>query len=131
MNAWRLFFTLALSMTTCVHAADLSHVVQKGHTLQAIAGRYKVTVQSIQEANRSLGKTLVPGMVLTIKGVPSTIWAREKRVELLAKEDKERKEKQAREIYMAKERARAAIAKSKEAETRAKEAVNDAALAKR
>ncbi len=131
MNAWRLFFTLALSMTTCVHAADLSHVVQKGHTLQAIAGRYKVTVQSIQEANRSLGKTLVPGMVLTIKGVPSTIWAREKRVELLAKEDKERKEKQAREIYMAKERARAAIAKSKEAETKAKEAVNDAALAKR
>ena len=85
MNAWRLFFTLALSLTTCVHAADLTHVVQKGHTLQAIAGRYQVTVQSIHDANRNLGKTLVFVTVRNNKWVPSTILKGEKRAELLAK----------------------------------------------
>ena len=50
--------------------ADVSHVVQKGHTIEAIAHRYHVTVKSIVDANHLKDtKHLKPGQVLVIPGV--------------------------------------------------------------
>ena len=51
-------------------AADVEHVVSKGHTLQAIANRYHVTVRSIMEKNNlHSAKRLQLGQVLVIPGV--------------------------------------------------------------
>jgi uncharacterized protein YcbK (DUF882 family) len=53
--------------------ADVSHVVAKGHTLEAIAHRYHVTVQAIAEANHISAKApLKVGETLTIPGVAAT-----------------------------------------------------------
>jgi uncharacterized protein YcbK (DUF882 family) len=50
--------------------ADVQHTVGKGHTLEAIAHRYHVSVKSIMEANKLTdGKHLHPGDVLTIPKV--------------------------------------------------------------
>ena len=50
--------------------ADVSHVVARGHTLEAIAARYHVTVKAIADANHLTPRsTLHPGDTLTIPGV--------------------------------------------------------------
>jgi uncharacterized protein YcbK (DUF882 family) len=50
--------------------ADVSHVVAKGHTIEAIAHRYHVSVKSIVEANHLKDPThLKLGQVLVIPGV--------------------------------------------------------------
>jgi uncharacterized protein YcbK (DUF882 family) len=50
--------------------ADITHVVQPGHTLEAIAHRYHVRQQSILEANHLKdGQHLKPGQTLIIPGV--------------------------------------------------------------
>ena len=50
--------------------ADVQHTIGKGHTIQAIANRYRVTPKSIIEANRLKDpKRLKIGDVLTIPGV--------------------------------------------------------------
>ncbi len=53
-------------------AADVQHVIGKGHTLQAIANRYHVSVSAILTANhlsKADAKKLQPGDTLTIPGV--------------------------------------------------------------
>lgn len=60
----------ALAVTPAVARADVEHVVAKGHTLQAIANRYHVTVRSIMEKNNIRNaKSLQLGQVLVIPGV--------------------------------------------------------------
>ncbi|HLK38113.1 MAG TPA: DUF882 domain-containing protein, partial [Polyangiaceae bacterium] len=50
--------------------ADVTHVVQKGHTVEAIAHRYRVTVKSILDANHLKDAShLKPGQTLVIPGV--------------------------------------------------------------
>jgi LysM repeat protein len=50
--------------------ADVQHVVARGHTLEAIAHRYHVTVQSIVDANHLKdARHLKVGETLTIPGV--------------------------------------------------------------
>jgi uncharacterized protein YcbK (DUF882 family) len=56
-----------------VAQADVTHVVARGHTLEAIAHRYHVTVQSIVTANHIRDpKHLKVGESLTIPGVAAT-----------------------------------------------------------
>lgn len=51
-------------------AADIQHVVARGHTIQAIAHRYHVTVKAIIEANHLRdGRHLKIGETLIIPGV--------------------------------------------------------------
>lgn len=51
-------------------AADVTHTVQKGHTIEAIAHRYHVTVKAIVDANHLADpKHLKPGQTLLIPGV--------------------------------------------------------------
>ncbi len=53
--------------------ADVTHTVARGHTLEAIAHRYHVTVESIVAANHLHDPNhLKPGMTLTIPGVTAT-----------------------------------------------------------
>ncbi len=53
--------------------ADVTHVVQRGHTLEAIAHRYHVTVEAIVEANHLKdGQHIKPGQELVIPGVEGT-----------------------------------------------------------
>ncbi|MGH7434319.1 MAG: DUF882 domain-containing protein [Polyangiaceae bacterium] len=63
---------LALTLTVSVAGtarADVTHVVQKGHTIESIAHRYHVTVKAIVEANHLADpKHLKPGQVLVIPG---------------------------------------------------------------
>jgi uncharacterized protein YcbK (DUF882 family) len=50
--------------------ADTTHIVQRGHTLEAIAHRYHVSVKAIIEANQLLDpRNLRPGQSLVIPGV--------------------------------------------------------------
>jgi uncharacterized protein YcbK (DUF882 family) len=50
--------------------ADITHVVQRGHTLEAIAHRYRVSVKALLEANHLTDpKSLRPGQELVIPGV--------------------------------------------------------------
>lgn len=61
---------LALGTLSIPARADVEHVVSKGHTLQAIANRYHVTVRSIMEKNNlHNAKKLQLGQVLVIPGV--------------------------------------------------------------
>ena len=61
---------LALGTLTQTAQADVEHVVSKGHTLQAIANRYHVTVRSIMDKNGLRdAKKLQLGQVLVIPGV--------------------------------------------------------------
>src|SRR5579864_3370141 len=50
--------------------ADVTHVVQRGHTIEAIAHRYHVTEKAILDANHLKdAKHLKPGQTLVIPGV--------------------------------------------------------------
>ncbi len=61
---------LALAVATSSAGADVTHVVQRGHTLEAIARRYHVSVEAIVEANHLKdGRHLEPGQELLIPGV--------------------------------------------------------------
>ena len=62
---------LAAALTFAAPArADVTHVVQRGHTIEAIAHRYHVSVKSILEANHLTdAKHLKPGQTLVIPGV--------------------------------------------------------------
>lgn len=61
-------FVLALSSGTA--SADVTHVVGKGHTIDAIAARYHVTAKAITQANPNVNpKRLRIGETLTIPGV--------------------------------------------------------------
>jgi len=62
----------ALGVTLCAPAAlaDVQHVVQRGHTIEAIAHRYHVSVKAIVDANHLKDtRHLKPGQVLVIPGV--------------------------------------------------------------
>jgi uncharacterized protein YcbK (DUF882 family) len=61
---------ITLVFTAFTAKADITHVVQRGHTVEAIAHRYHVTVKSILEANHlSDPRSLKPGQSLVIPGV--------------------------------------------------------------
>jgi uncharacterized protein YcbK (DUF882 family)/LysM repeat protein len=65
---------LAASLAWALHAApagaDVTHVVQRGHTIEAIAHRYHVSARAILEANHLKdAKHLKPGQTLIIPGV--------------------------------------------------------------
>jgi uncharacterized protein YcbK (DUF882 family) len=61
---------LAVAATPISAFADVTHVVQRGHTIEAIAHRYRVTVKAIVDANHLKdSKHLKPGQVLVIPGV--------------------------------------------------------------
>jgi uncharacterized protein YcbK (DUF882 family) len=63
----------ALSFTPRVARADVTHIVQKGHTIEAIAHRYRVSTKAIIDANRLADpKHLKPGQTLVIPGVENT-----------------------------------------------------------
>jgi len=59
-----------LPLAVAILFADVSHVVARGHTIEAIAHRYHVTVKAIVDANHLKDtKHLKPGQVLVIPGV--------------------------------------------------------------
>jgi uncharacterized protein YcbK (DUF882 family) len=61
----------ALSFAPPAHA-DVTHIVQRGHTIETIAHRYHVTEKAIIDANHlSDPKHLRPGQTLIIPGVDS------------------------------------------------------------
>jgi uncharacterized protein YcbK (DUF882 family) len=67
------FSVLALVLAHAANAsADVTHIVQRGHTIETIAHRYHVTEKAIIDANH-LGdpKHLRPGQTLVIPGVDS------------------------------------------------------------
>jgi len=60
----------ALTFSTVAARADVTHVVQRGHTIEAIAHRYHVTAKAILDANHLKdAKHLKPGQTLIIPGV--------------------------------------------------------------
>jgi uncharacterized protein YcbK (DUF882 family) len=62
--------SLAMLASPTRATAEITHVVQRGHTLEAIAHRYHVTVKAILEANHLTdAKSLKPGQALVIPGV--------------------------------------------------------------
>jgi uncharacterized protein YcbK (DUF882 family) len=69
------FKAWAVAIATLVAAAspadaDVSHIVQRGHTIESIAHRYHVTVKAIVDANHLKDtKHLKAGQVLIIPGV--------------------------------------------------------------
>jgi uncharacterized protein YcbK (DUF882 family) len=61
---------LAFALSAPPAAADVTHVVQRGHTIEAIAHRYHVSEKAIIEANHLKdAKHLKPGQTLVIPGV--------------------------------------------------------------
>jgi len=63
---------IALLTVTAAASADLTHLVQRGHTLEAIAHRYRVSEKAIIDANHLVDPThLKPGQILIIPGVDS------------------------------------------------------------
>jgi uncharacterized protein YcbK (DUF882 family) len=61
---------IACSTVTSPAAADVTHVIGRGHTIEAIAHRYHVTVKSIIDANHLKDpRRLKIGETLTIPGV--------------------------------------------------------------
>jgi uncharacterized protein YcbK (DUF882 family) len=71
MSQAHLVFAL-LTVTSTVRA-DVTHVVQPGHTLEAIAHRYHVSVKAILAANAGTDpQALKPGQTLVIPGVDPT-----------------------------------------------------------
>jgi len=97
---------LSLSLASSFAQADVQHVVGKGHTLEAIAHRYKVSVKSILDANKDVNaKHLHVGDVLTIPKVD----APKKKTE---NDSAAGKDKKAPELMSGKEAAAAAKAKS-------------------
>jgi uncharacterized protein YcbK (DUF882 family) len=74
LSAFAVFSALAVLAATLAVASpargDVTHVVQRGHTIEAIAHRYRVTVKAIVDANKLKDpKHLKPGQVLVIPGV--------------------------------------------------------------
>jgi uncharacterized protein YcbK (DUF882 family) len=65
------FALLALSVSLASPAnAEFTHIVQRGHTLESIAHRYRVTEKAIIDANHLADpKHLKPGQTLVIPGV--------------------------------------------------------------
>jgi uncharacterized protein YcbK (DUF882 family) len=64
--------TLAALCWSGTARADVTHIVQRGHTIQTIAHRYHVTEKAIIDANHlSDPKHLRPGQTLIIPGVDS------------------------------------------------------------
>jgi uncharacterized protein YcbK (DUF882 family) len=62
-------FTVTVMGAPAAHA-DVTHIVLRGHTLEAIAHRYHVSVAAIVEANHlKEGEHLKPGQELVIPGV--------------------------------------------------------------
>jgi len=67
MRSCAIAICLALAAIPVNAHADVEHVVARGHTIEAIANRYHVTVKAILEANKLTdAKHLHPGDVLTI-----------------------------------------------------------------
>ncbi|HEV3192660.1 MAG TPA: DUF882 domain-containing protein [Polyangiaceae bacterium] len=67
MTAAAVLFTIAPAAR-----GDVSYVVQPGHSLEAIASRYRVSIQAIVEANHLKDPDqLKPGQILVIPGVTS------------------------------------------------------------
>ncbi|HXN33479.1 MAG TPA: LysM domain-containing protein, partial [Polyangiaceae bacterium] len=58
-----------LALSSAAHA-DVTHIVQRGHTIEAIAHRYRVSEKAIIDANHLADpKHLKPGQTLVIPGV--------------------------------------------------------------
>lgn len=75
---------LALSAAALPARADITHVVGRGHTIEAIAHRYHLSEKSIIDANHLKDpKNLKPGQTLVIPGVEP-----KKKVEKAGKGDK-------------------------------------------
>jgi uncharacterized protein YcbK (DUF882 family) len=74
MSAARSATAVAI-LFACVYAsssaaADITHIVQRGHTIEAIAHRYRVSEKAIIDANHLADpKHLRPGQTLVIPGV--------------------------------------------------------------
>lgn len=68
-----LALTLAFAPPLLTSArADVTHIVQRGHTIESIAHRYRVPVKAILEANKQVDPAhLRPGQALVIPGVES------------------------------------------------------------
>ena len=65
-----LAFAFTLAMVSPARSADVPHVVARGHTIEAIAHRYHVTVQAILDANHLKdARHLKIGETLTFPGV--------------------------------------------------------------
>jgi uncharacterized protein YcbK (DUF882 family) len=61
---------IALLALSAAARADVTHIVQRGHTIEAIAHRYRVTEKAILDANHLADpKHLRPGQTLVIPGV--------------------------------------------------------------
>jgi len=59
----------ALALSSAARA-DITHVVQRGHTIDAIAHRYRVSTKAIIDANHLIDpKHLKPGQTLVVPGV--------------------------------------------------------------
>jgi uncharacterized protein YcbK (DUF882 family) len=81
---------LGLVLLTPPAGADVTHVVQRGHTIDAIAHRYHVSAKAILEANHLKdAKHLKPGQTLIIPGVDGP----KKKAEKGEKADKDKAEK--------------------------------------
>jgi uncharacterized protein YcbK (DUF882 family) len=77
-------FLISLALAATVPAlparAEITHIVRRGHTLEAIAHRYHVTVKAILDANHlSDPKSLRPGQTLIIPGVEPAAKGRKSR----------------------------------------------------